>query len=1033
MIKSYIQKSLLICFFLLSLFNNYIKAQQSDNEDGTYTNPVIPADFPDPDVIRVDSMYYMVSTTMFIFPGVTILKSKDLVNWEYCSNAVQRMDFSPCYNLDGCNRYSHGQWATSLRYHNGKYYLMFIALDDGGFICTADQPEGPWEIKKLERGFYDPGLFFDDDGKIYVAHGIDDIYMTELDTSFAPKGEDKHVFTGDLRDGLEGCHVYKINGYYYLYATYGGGDGFQVALRSENIYGPYEQKVVIKDRTPGVNFGIHQGALIQTQTGEWWTMLFTDRGPFGRFPSLQPVTWVDDWPMVGVDGKGVVTYPKPDVGKSYPPKILPASSEFENDELGMQWGWNHNPDSTKWSLTDNQGYLRLSTAKVVSELPEARNTLTQRIFSYYSQEVYSAATTKIRLDHMQEGDVAGLAVFQDPYAYIGIKKTDGKHHLIMVNDGSTVDSAPIEDSIIYLRALAHYGTGEASFAYSFDNKSFASFGNTLDMEFNLDVFTGNKFCLFNYPTLETGGYVDIDWFRTDSIHQKIVNSERYTAPKYVSSNVLSDSSCQIILNQFVSITSFPPGLKIKINDTENVRISDISQPEEDSSLLYIALDTSINTGDKLTVSYQMPGGIANAAGNHLRSFVDLQVNDTIHVVPPKVKHIETTNYGDTIWVNFDLTMKSPALFNRDFIVKINGSKNISVRKARLSADDYSVIGLILSDRISHEDNVTLSYTGSDYKATNEARLPQFSSKTVQNNVYQIPELKKLETKNKGDTIWLYVNLEMNSPAPFSADFTVHSVGKENISVTDAHLAANDSSIILIPEKRIFYEDSVTLSYSGTGLKSKNGARFPKFSTKPIVNKAYGYPLEIVSTSIRKAEENYKFIDVKFDKILYDTTFNKEAFTVKINDEPATIISLSAEYDSITFSIHPSIQYEDTITISYSGGHVRSRYNGILKNFMDYKVINTIPMPNTSINIQSNSLQENNIEVFPNPAESSLQVSWNNNFYTLEIMNLSGVTVSHRKFDNSINKTNISLNLSPGIYILKVSNDKKSAITRIILK
>ncbi len=179
------------------------------------------------------------------FPGVTILKSHDLVNWEYCCNAVPRFDFSPCYDLEGCNRYGHGQWATSLKYHNGKFYLLFITLDEGGFLCTATKPEGPWQIRKLPKGFYDPGLFFDDDGRIYVAHGYNKIHVTELDTNFAPKGNDSLVYTGDIRRGLEGTHVYKINGYYYLYCTYGGLDGFQAALRSKNIYGPYEQKVVI--------------------------------------------------------------------------------------------------------------------------------------------------------------------------------------------------------------------------------------------------------------------------------------------------------------------------------------------------------------------------------------------------------------------------------------------------------------------------------------------------------------------------------------------------------------------------------------------------------------------------------------------------------------------------------------------------------------------------------------------------------------------------------------------------------------------
>ncbi len=158
------------------------------------------------------------------------------------------------------------------------------------------------------------------------------INITELDTNFAAKGNDVLVFTGDIRSGLEGTHVYKINGYYYLYCTYGGGDGFQVALRSKNIYGPYEEKIVIRDNG-NLGTGIHQGALVETQTGEWWSVIFQDGGAFGRFPTLQPVTWQDDWPMVGVNGKGVVTYKKPNVGKEYPITILPTSDEFDSTSL----------------------------------------------------------------------------------------------------------------------------------------------------------------------------------------------------------------------------------------------------------------------------------------------------------------------------------------------------------------------------------------------------------------------------------------------------------------------------------------------------------------------------------------------------------------------------------------------------------------------------------------------------------------------------------------------------------------------------
>jgi beta-xylosidase len=526
-------KKIITVILLLSvvlLANSFAQKYQSDNGDGTFTNPVIAADFPDPDVIRVDSAYYMVNTTMFIFPGVTILKSFDLVNWEYCSNAVQRFDFSPCYNLEGCSRYGHGQWATSLKYHNGRYYLLFITLNEGGFLCSAEKPEGPWQIIKLPKGFYDPGLFFDDDGRIYVAHGYSEIRLTELDKNFAPITKDSLIIKGDIRRGLEGTHVYKINGYYYLYCTYGGLDGIQAAFRSKNIYGPYEEKVVISETTHGPNFGIHQGALIETQTGEWWTMLFVDSGPFGRFPSLQPVTWIDGWPMVGVEGHAVETCKKPDVGKVYPIAILPMSDEFNTKTLGMQWGWNHNPEPTKWSLSKNPGYLRLETVKVVDSLQKARNTLTQRMFEYYSDTLTSLATSKMDFGNMKEGDIAGLAVFQDPYAYIGIKKLNGKNFIIMVNNGKIIDSSAVEGSTIYLRAsaiygsgAAHYfdgkaspGTGTASFLYSRDNQSFVKIGNELQMKFNLKIFTGNKFCLFNYATRVLGGYVDFDWFRTNA-------------------------------------------------------------------------------------------------------------------------------------------------------------------------------------------------------------------------------------------------------------------------------------------------------------------------------------------------------------------------------------------------------------------------------------------------------------------------------------------------------------------------------------
>src|SRR5690606_2050679 len=226
---------------------------------------------------------------------------------------LERIENTACFNLDGCDRYGKDQLATSLRYKEGTFYLLFTTLDEGSYLLTTTDPEGVWEKNKLESSFYDPGLFFDDDGKTYVAYGINEIRIAELDEDFNKvPGQDKLVYTATFRDGLEGSHMYKINGYYYIYATYGGWPAFQVALRSSDIFGPYEEKKLLEDDN------IHQGALVETQTGEWWTMLFYDKGAYGRLPNLQPVTWVDGWPELGQDGQGVTTYRKPDVGREYP-------------------------------------------------------------------------------------------------------------------------------------------------------------------------------------------------------------------------------------------------------------------------------------------------------------------------------------------------------------------------------------------------------------------------------------------------------------------------------------------------------------------------------------------------------------------------------------------------------------------------------------------------------------------------------------------------------------------------------------------
>ena len=493
---------------------DYTYKSNSDNGDGTFTNPVIFGDFPDPDVIRVGDVYYMSTTTMHNFPGATILKSSDLVNWEYCSNPLDKIESTACYNLDGCNRYSHGQWASSLKYNKGKFYLHFNTLDEGSYLLTATKPEGPWVKKKLSSSFYDAGLFFDDNDKIYIVSGINKFHIAELDTNFNVINDHAVTF-GNIpstidNSGTEGSHLYKINGYYYIYSTTGGYYATQVAYRSTSILGPYDEKEVFNsDR-------IHQGALIQTQMGEWWTMLFADKGAYGRTPMLEPVTWTDNWPIVGVSNKGVTTYKKPNVGKVAPITSLPTNDNFRDYKVAPQWEWNHNPDNSKWSLVKRAGFLRLYTANVTDSLPKAKNTLTQRIMGFPANQNLSYGTVKMHIQHMNEGDVAGLSVFQDPYAFVAVKVINGQKKVIFLNSGTKTQQtiSTVSDSIIYFRAIATYSTSKADFYYSTDNATYTLVGS-LDMKYSLSVFVGNRFSLFNYATSATGGFVDLDWFSTE--------------------------------------------------------------------------------------------------------------------------------------------------------------------------------------------------------------------------------------------------------------------------------------------------------------------------------------------------------------------------------------------------------------------------------------------------------------------------------------------------------------------------------------
>ena len=514
----------------------------SDQGNGTYKNPVINGDFPDIDVIRVGDTFYMVSTTMFYMPGATILKSKDLVNWEYCANPLLQIVDNNAYNLIGAHHYSQGMWASSLNYHNGKFYLYFPCStwspDSRSILLTAADPEGQWEVKLLPEAYHDPGWLFDDgpngDGYLYVACGIDNITVIKFNPNNLTKISSKTVISAG--NGLEGSHMYHIGDYYYIYATYGGTEGSQTIFRSKSPMGTYEECVTATSSTNprGRIFAgqkIHQGGLVQTQTGEWWTMLFKDDGAIGRVPYLEPVTWKDGWPIIGNNGIDVTAngrpYKKPDVGRTYPRTYLPTNDTFTDPVLGKQWEWNHNPVDKGWSLIENPGYLRLHTVNVTDSLQWARNSLSQRILGYNpvgtlaTRYTTSYGTIKLATQNMIDGDVAGLAIFQEPYQLIGVKVIDGKRHVYSLSQKSlrgmqTESVGPeLTADTIYLRAIVNFNTSKANFYYSYDNRRYTKFGPEMSMGYTLGVFVGNRFFLFNYATKHIGGFVDIDWFTTE--------------------------------------------------------------------------------------------------------------------------------------------------------------------------------------------------------------------------------------------------------------------------------------------------------------------------------------------------------------------------------------------------------------------------------------------------------------------------------------------------------------------------------------
>lgn len=512
---------------------------------GIFTNPVLNADVPDPCLIRVDSVYYLISTTMHLMPGAPVMKSKDLVNWEVVSYVFDKLTDTPKYDMIDGTVYGRGQWASSIRYHNGKFYVYFSPNDvpyRGYIYSTTDPEKEKWELVSRPPHFHDASLFFDDDGRVYMFYGTGELRELNADLSDAKAGGiDQKIFERDSSETqlLEGTHVLKKDGTYYVFMismVYGvpGRIRREVCYRADHITGPYEKKVILETEFEEYG-GVGQGFIVDTPEGDWYGFIFQDRGGIGRVPILMPCRWIDGWPILGnEDGSISKTYEKA-LSNEYTNGIV-GSDDFDDKQLSLYWQWNHNPVDEQWSLTERPGFLRLKTARVAENLYKAMNTITQRMEGPQCKGVVS-----LDLSQMKEGDVAGFSAFNGHSGTLSVRKEGTVKYLVMTTDEVHFDRSDHEKSktisevvseekerveisqnTIYLRIDCDFRNKkeQALFYYSLDNKEWKPIGTEFKMRFDyMKFFMGTKFAIFNYATQSLGGYVDVDFFE----YKKITN------------------------------------------------------------------------------------------------------------------------------------------------------------------------------------------------------------------------------------------------------------------------------------------------------------------------------------------------------------------------------------------------------------------------------------------------------------------------------------------------------------------------------
>ncbi|HVZ99470.1 MAG TPA: glycoside hydrolase 43 family protein [Caulobacterales bacterium] len=503
----------------------------------SYVNPVLYADYSDPDVIRVGDDYYLVASSFHFSPGIPVLQSKDLVHWRIIGHVLARLPFAPQYDMPGPfaltdntsrpvdgTRYASGVWAPCIRHHDNLFYVYWPTPDEGVFMSRASDPAGPWSEPVAviaQRGLEDPCPFWDDDGQAWLVHsrvGAGPLILHRMSADGTRVLDDGVTIVEDREalPVLEGPKLYKRDGWYYIWAPIGGvGSGPEVVLRSRAIEGPYEHRVVLRPNASVA--GPHQGGYVETPSGQGWFVHFNQTGAFGRIVYLEPVQWRDDgWPVVGEHGaddeagEPVSAYPAPEAPRHAPNWRLQESDEFSTPRLGLQWSWNHNPDNAAWSLRQRPGFLRL-TAGQAEHLVTARNTLTQIL-----QGPRMRMTARLDVAGMQNGQRGGLAMFGVRPSWIGVVRDGGRNRITLASAGVETPGAELSARTVDVRV--DVGPEQtARYSYSLDGgRTFEAFGDAIPLA-NFSWWKGSRPALFSFTRAGAGprGWIDVDWVRVE--------------------------------------------------------------------------------------------------------------------------------------------------------------------------------------------------------------------------------------------------------------------------------------------------------------------------------------------------------------------------------------------------------------------------------------------------------------------------------------------------------------------------------------